>query len=185
MSQFDLDYSTWSELNWFTSRAMTSMWANFAKMADPTPPGLTYLCHIIIIFSWPAPARLTSRNDLGACGPGGPEVPWDWEPAADDKGPLVRRQDGLLGQHYCWPEIKLNKLRIFLVEYCCCKTLFFFLVKWGSLLYCSLKSFEYRHVCVANFICNAPEVSDERGRHSDKILWCQFQFPFLQGLLKI
>jgi len=37
--KFDLDYSNWSELNWFTSRAMTSMWANFAKLGDPTPPG--------------------------------------------------------------------------------------------------------------------------------------------------
>ena len=37
--QFDLDYSNWSEVNWFTSRAMSSMWGNFAKMGDPTPPG--------------------------------------------------------------------------------------------------------------------------------------------------
>jgi len=37
--KFDLDYSNWSELNWFTSRAMSSMWANFAKFRDPTPPG--------------------------------------------------------------------------------------------------------------------------------------------------
>jgi len=37
--KFDLDYSTWSELNWFTSRAMSSMWGNFAKLGDPTPPG--------------------------------------------------------------------------------------------------------------------------------------------------
>merc|ERR1719273_2938222 len=29
----------WSEVNWFTSRAMSSMWGNFAKMGDPTPPG--------------------------------------------------------------------------------------------------------------------------------------------------
>ena len=78
----------------------------------PHPTGFEQL--VIIIFSWPAPARLTSRNDLAACGPGGPEVPRDWEPAADDKGPLVWRQDGLLGQHYCWPEIKLNNLENFL-----------------------------------------------------------------------
>ena len=35
----NLDYSNWSEVNWFTSRAMSSMWGNFAKMGDPTPPG--------------------------------------------------------------------------------------------------------------------------------------------------
>ena len=40
--QFDLDYSNWSEVNWFTSRAMSSMWGNFAKMGDPTPPGWSW-----------------------------------------------------------------------------------------------------------------------------------------------
>ena len=40
--QFDLDYSNWSEVNWFTSRAMSSIWGNFAKMGDPTPPGRSW-----------------------------------------------------------------------------------------------------------------------------------------------
>ena len=45
--QFDLDYSNWSEVNWFTSRAMSSMWGNFAKMGDPTPPGWSWLLRFL------------------------------------------------------------------------------------------------------------------------------------------
>ena len=70
--KFDLDYSTWSELNWFTSRAMSSMWGNFAKLGDPTPPGAKSWSTFFSEKYWMQKVinlhRFTSWDDMGAGG---------------------------------------------------------------------------------------------------------------------
>ena len=96
ISQHNLDYSNWSEVNWFTSRAMSSMWGNFAKMGDPTPPG----------WSWHATCSSRTCNSLvpisiAATPPGSP-AGMTWEPVDPEDQKYLEIGDQLVMTRDPW-----------------------------------------------------------------------------------